>query len=59
MNALWPVVVVLAGWAWLAWMTPRVPALNRVPRTVWSSLVGLALVFGVLRNLPELSFLAP
>jgi hypothetical protein len=59
LNALWPLVVVLVGWAWLGWLSPRVPAIGRVPARVWSALIVAAVVFGVLRNLPGLSALAP
>jgi hypothetical protein len=59
MNALWPVVVVAAAWAWLSWISPRVPPLTRVSRHAWSGVIVAAVVFGVLRNLPGLSFLAP
>jgi hypothetical protein len=58
-NLFWSVVVAVAVWAALAWCWPRVPRLSRVPLPAWLGLVGLALVYGVLRNIPALSALAP
>jgi hypothetical protein len=53
-NVLVPVLAVLVGWSWFAWFGRaserfRLPT---VPRWVWASLAVVALVFGVLRNLP-------
>jgi Protein of unknown function (DUF2752) len=61
-NLFLPVVIVVVGWAWLAWAVPAVPSITRVvPSWVWTALIGLALVFAVLRNLPvpALQALAP
>ena len=61
-NLFLPVVIVVVGWAWLAWAVPSVPSITRVvPSWVWTALIGLALVYAVLRNLPvpALQTLAP
>ena len=59
-NLLLPLVVVIVGWAWLAWAWPRVPRITRVvPAQVWTWLIAAAAVYGVLRNLPGLQALAP
>ena len=61
-NLFLPVLVVVVGWAWLAWAVPRVPSITRVvPTWVWTALIGLAVVYAVLRNLPvrALQTLAP
>jgi hypothetical protein len=61
-NLLVPLVLVLVGWLWLAWVWPRVPAITRVvPSWAWPALAGLAVAFAVLRNLPvdALRTLAP
>ncbi len=61
-NLLLPVVLVVLGWVWLAWASPRVPSITRVvPPRAWTALVAVALVFAVLRNLPvaALQTLAP
>lgn len=65
-NALLPLVLALGGYLCLAWAWPpltgrRLTALNRVPAGAWAGLVALALVYGVLRNLPVAPFasLAP
>jgi len=61
-NLFLPVVVVLVAWSWLAWVTGAVPRPRAVvPTWAWPALLGLALVFAVLRNLPvgALQTLAP
>ena len=65
-NVLFPVVLVLGGYLWLSWVWPAVtgrpvPSLGRVPSGVWAGAVAVAVVFGVLRNLPldPFSALAP
>jgi hypothetical protein len=63
-NLFVPLVVVLGGYLWLSWLWPtlgrgRLPSLGRVPATVWGVLVAAALVYGVLRNLPPFTALAP
>jgi hypothetical protein len=53
-NALVPVLAVLVGWSWVAWVgraTGRL-RLGSVPRWIWVSLTVAAAVYGVLRNLP-------
>ncbi len=47
------------SWLWPALGRPRWRGLNRVPAAAWSALVGLALVYGVLRNLTPFAALAP
>jgi hypothetical protein len=58
-NVFWPVVVIVAIWALLAWCSPRMPRVSRVPLAGWLSVVGLAIVYAVLRNIPTFSALAP
>ena len=61
-NLFLPVVIVVVGWAWLAWVVPSLPPITRlVPSWVWTALIGLAVVYAVLRNLPvpALQTLAP
>jgi hypothetical protein len=58
-NLFWPVLVTILGWAWLSWARPAMPPLSRVPAAVWIAVAGLAMVFGVLRNLPPFAALAP
>lgn len=64
-NALVPVLVVLAVWTWSAWTARRVgwrwiPAVP-APRVVAATLGVVALLYGILRNLPgePWSWLAP
>jgi hypothetical protein len=58
-NALWPLVVVIAGWLWLSRVSPRIPKLTRAPAALWAVLIVAAVAFGVARNIPGLSALAP
>lgn len=58
-NLLWPLLVVVVGWTWLAWLSPQVRRPTRAPAAMWVSLVVLALVYGVARNIPALAALAP
>lgn len=56
LNPLWPVVAGLAGWTLAAWVWRRVP---RVPLGVWVALGVVAVAFGIARNVPAFSALAP
>lgn len=62
-NALLPIVVVLAVWAWLAWAARsldlrwRPSAVPTSPR-LWGVLGILAIAYGVARNLPWEPFVA-
>src|SRR5262245_53073593 len=65
-NLFLPVVLTLGLALWLGSLWPaltgrRLDVLSRVPTAVWSGLIVLALVYGVLRNLPAAPFnaLAP
>lgn len=61
-NLLLPVVLLIAAWAWLGWVSPRVPRMGRVvPSWAWATLVVLAVAYAVARNLPvdALRTLAP
>ena len=65
-NLFLPVVVLLGGWLWLAWLWPsmtgrRLTGLQRVPDGAWVALAALAVIYGVLRNVPLAPFdaLAP
>jgi hypothetical protein len=63
-NLLLAVIVPVALWAWLVWLVPtiagrRLPRPTDVPPLVWWGLAALALVFGVLRNIPAFHALAP
>jgi hypothetical protein len=65
-NLLFPLVLVLGGllggtWAWPTLTGHRLTVLDRVPAMAWATLVALAIVYGVLRNLPVAPFasLAP
>jgi hypothetical protein len=58
-NLLWPLVVVIAGWLWLSRLSPRIPKLTRAPTLLWVVLIIAAGAFGVARNVPALSALAP
>lgn len=65
-NLFLPVVVLLGGWLWLAWLWPsitgrRLTGLQRVPDGAWVALAALAVIYGVLRNVPFAPFdaLAP
>lgn len=62
-NALLLVALPAMGYVWLVWATPRIggPRLPRPrlrPGVQWGMLT-VALTFGVLRNLPTFSLLAP
>ena len=54
-NPLWPLVLGLAGWALASWRFPRA----RLPVGVWVTVGVLAVAFGVARNVPAMSALAP
>jgi Protein of unknown function (DUF2752) len=65
-NVFLPLVVGLAAYLWLSWLWPpltgrRLTLLRRVPSGAWAALVAMALLYGVLRNLPVAPFpaLAP
>ena len=63
-NLLVPVVIVLAAWGWLAWTTRVVGVARPVPgprasTRTWLVVAGLALLYGVLRNVPGFEALAP
>lgn len=61
-NLFLPLVVVIVGWAWLAWARPQVPKVTHVVTArVWTWLIAAAVAYGVLRNLPVpvLQTLAP
>lgn len=58
-NLLWPLVVVIVGWLWLSSVSPRIPKLTRAPAALWVVLILAAVAFGVARNIPALSALAP
>jgi uncharacterized protein DUF2752 len=65
-NVFLPVVVALGLALWLGSLWPvltgrRLDILSRVPSAVWTGLIVLALLYGVLRNLPAAPFnaLAP
>jgi len=58
-NLFWPVLVGILAWAWLSWVRPATPPLSRVPAGAWIGVSALAIVFGVLRNLPAFAALAP
>ena len=61
-NLFLPVVMVAVGWAFLSWVVPSIPSITRiVPSRVWTALIGLAVLYAVLRNLPvpALRTLAP
>ena len=61
-NLLLPVVLLVAVWGWLAWVRPSFPRIGTtLPTWVWPALAGVAVAFGVLRNLPvdALQTLAP
>ena len=58
-NLLWPLVVALLVWTSAAWLWPGVASPARVRPAVWASLIVGAAAFGVLRNLPAFSALAP
>jgi hypothetical protein len=62
-NLFLPVVLLLTGYLWLSWVWPaltgrRLDGLHRIPGAVWSGLVVLAVVYGVLRNVPTAPFSA-
>lgn len=65
-NAFVPVIVLLSGWGWLAWLTRCMGGKVRVPGiprqgTVLVLVALLSVIYGVLRNLPWAPFttLAP
>jgi hypothetical protein len=65
-NLFLPVVVLLGGWLWLSWLWPtvtghRLDGLRRVPEWTWIAVAALAVIYGVLRNVPLAPFdaLAP
>jgi Protein of unknown function (DUF2752) len=65
-NLFLPVVVLFGGWLWLSSLWPaltgrRLVALRRVPEWAWVALAALAVMYGVLRNVPLAPFeaLAP
>jgi hypothetical protein len=63
LNLLFPVVVVLVGYTWFAWLWRALghrplPTLQRVPNGVWTASIVIGLVYGVLRNLPMAPFTA-
>jgi hypothetical protein len=60
-NLFLPVVVLLVGWAWLAWAWPVVPKLRVVPTWAWWTLAAAVVLFTLARNLPldPLRALAP
>lgn len=62
-NVLLVLAVPVAGYAWMVWASPRLGG-PRLPRPriapgVWWGLLTVALAYGVLRNLPAFSVLAP
>lgn len=59
-NALLPVLIALTAWSWLAWVGRSVgrDLLPRVPRWMWTSFGLIAVVYGVLRNLPVEPFVS-
>ena len=61
-NLLLPVIVVVAAWAWLSWTTRvlgrwQVPPPRLTTRS-WAVFGIVALVYGILRNLPWAPFVA-
>lgn len=65
-NALLPVLVVAAAWAWLSWTSDRLGGSWRVRPAPWSNRIAagvavLAVLYGVLRNVPwePFTLLAP
>ena len=62
-NLLLPVVLALAAYLCLSWLWPvargrRLDVLHRVPNGVWGGLIVLAVVYGILRNIPAAPFAA-
>jgi hypothetical protein len=59
-NVFLPLLVVVVAWTWLGWASRRVPSIGRVvPGWVWFTLAGVAAAYGVLRNVPAFTALAP
>lgn len=62
-NVLLLLAIPAMGYAWLAWASPRLGG-PRLPRPgvapgVWWGLLAVGLAYGILRNLPAFSVLAP
>ena len=59
-NALLPVLIVLTGWSWVAWVDRSLgrDRLPRVPRWLWKTFALVAVVYGVLRNVPVEPFIS-
>ena len=54
--------LVVAVWGWLAWVRPSFPRIGTtLPTWAWPALAAVAVIFGVLRNVPvgALPTLAP
>ena len=62
-NVLLLAALPALAYAWFAWAGPRLglraPPRPRVPAGAWWSLLGVLLLFGLLRNLAAFSWLAP
>ena len=62
-NALLPGILVLAAWGWLAWVMRLVSGRSLAPPRLgngsWVALGGVAVVYGILRNVPGFEMLAP
>jgi hypothetical protein len=62
-NVLLLTALPALAYAWFAWAGPRLglraPPRTRLPTGAWWSLLGVLLLFGLLRNLAAFSWLAP
>jgi len=59
-NALLPGLIVLTAWSWVAWVARSLgrDRLPSVPRWLWKSFALVAVVYGVLRNVPVEPFVS-